>query len=101
MRPCSVPAVLLLPEVVRLLLGPDAGLLAVQVTEPSAAEVLLDLRRGEAGQQFLAELVMLDDAFPLAVMLIHAHRLEADRAREQLVGDLVVWYPIAVNLVIG
>jgi hypothetical protein len=97
----SVPAVLLLPEVICLLLGLEPGLITVQVTEASAVEVLVNLRRGKAGQQFLAERVVLGDAFPLAVMLVHAHGLKAGRARQQVVRDLVVWYPAAVHLVVG
>ncbi|HEY5396194.1 MAG TPA: hypothetical protein VIL16_12435, partial [Trebonia sp.] len=69
--PCAglVPAVLLLPEVVRLLAGEPLGLVAVQVAVAVILEVLVDLGRGEAGQHLLAELVVLDDAFALAVVL--------------------------------
>jgi hypothetical protein len=39
--------VLLLPEVVRLALGLAPGLMAVEMAEASAVEVLVDLRRGK------------------------------------------------------
>ena len=97
----SVPAVLLLPEVVRLLAGESLGLVAVQVAVAVIGEVLVDLRRGEAGQHLLAEFVMLDDALALAVVLVQAHRLKAGRARQQLMRDLMVGPPAAVDLVVG
>jgi aminoglycoside phosphotransferase (APT) family kinase protein len=97
----SVPAVLLLPEVVRLLAGESLGLVAVQVAVAVIGEVLVDLRRGEAGQHLLAEFVMLDDALALSVMLVHAHRGEAGRARQQLMRDLMMGPPAAVDLVVG
>ncbi len=46
---CSVPAVLLLPEVVGLLLSLAPGLMPVKVTVPSAVEVLVDLGGGKSG----------------------------------------------------
>ena len=97
----SVPAVLLLPEVVRLLAGESLGLVAVQVAVAVVGEVLVDLRRGEAGQHLLAQFVMLDDALALAMVLVHAHRLEAGRARQQLMRDLMMGPPAAVDLVGG
>jgi hypothetical protein len=97
----SVPAVPLLPEEVSLLPSLEPGLLAVQVAEAPAVEVLVNLRRGEAGQHLLAEGVVLHDALPLAVMLVHAHCLETSCAREQFVGDVVVAEAAAVHLVVS
>ncbi len=84
-----------------MLLGLEPRLIAVQVTEAAAVEVLVDLRRGETSEQFLAERVVLDDALPLAVMLVHAHGLEAGRAGQQLVRNVMVWHPAAVDVIVG
>jgi hypothetical protein len=86
----SVPAVPLLPEVVSLLASLKPGLLTVEMAEAAAVEVLVNLGGGEAGQHLFPERVVLDDAFPLAVVLVHAHGLETGCAREQFVGDVVV-----------
>ena len=97
----SVPAVLLLPEVVRLLAGEPLGLVPVQVAVAVILEVLVDLGHGEPGQHLLAELVVLDDSLALAVVLVHPHRLEAGRAGQQLMRDLMMGPPAAVDLVVG
>jgi hypothetical protein len=52
-------------------------------------------------QELLPELVVLGDALALAVVLVHAHGLEAGRARQELVRDLVVRPPAAVDIVMG
>jgi predicted membrane-bound spermidine synthase len=96
-----VPAVLLLPEMVRLLPGLLPGLVPVQVAEAATIEVLVNLRRSEASEQFLANRVMLEDALPLAVVLVPAHRFEAGRARQQFVRDVMVRHPTAVDLVVS
>jgi hypothetical protein len=97
----SVPAVLLLPEVIRLLAGEPLGLVPVQVAVAVVLEVLLDLRHGEPGEHLLAELVVLDNALALAVVLVHAHRLEAGRAGQQFMRDLMMGPSAAVDLVVG
>ena len=97
----SVPAVLLLPEVVRLLAGEPLRLVPVQVPVAVVGEVLVDLGRREPGQHLLAELVVLDDALALAVVLVHAHRLEAGRAGQQLMRDLMMGPSAAVDLIVG
>ncbi len=96
-----VPAVLVLPQMARLLPGLLPGLLPVQVAEAATVEVLVNFRRREASEQFLANRVMLENALPLAVMLVHAHRLEADRARQQFVRDVMVRHPTALDLVVS
>jgi hypothetical protein len=61
-----VLAVLLVVQVVGLLLGLVVELLAVQVVVVALFRVLVELGGGEAGQQFLAELVVLGDPPSLA-----------------------------------
>src|SRR5579863_3682885 len=95
------PAVPLLPEEVGLVAGHPAGLVPVEVTVAALLEVLVDLRRREPGEQLLAELVVLDDALALPVVLVHAHGLEARRARQELVAHLMVRPPAAVDVVVG
>src|SRR6202035_764481 len=96
-----VLAVLLVGQGARLLLGLVLELLAVQVVVVALLQVLVELGGGEAGQEFLAELMVLGDALVLTVVLVHAHGLEARRAGEQLVRDLVARPLVVVNLVIG
>src|ERR1700722_439683 len=95
-----LPAGVLVPQGVGLLLSLSPGLVAVQVAETPALEVLLNLCHRESGQQLFAELVVLDDAFALAVVLVHPHRLEARRARQQFVGHLVVRRPATIDLIV-
>ena len=94
-------AVLLVVEVACLLLGLVLELLAVQVVVVALFQVLVELRGREAGQQFLAQLVVLGDALGLAVVLVHAHGLEARRTGQQLVRHLVRRPLVAVDLVVG
>lgn len=71
----------------RLLQRLTPGLLAVQVPEVAALKMLVHLGGDEAGEQFLGERVVRGDSLALAVVLVHPHRLEARRTREQFVGD--------------
>src|SRR6202035_1273856 len=61
-----VLAVLLVVQVVGLLLGLVLELLAVQVVVVALFQVLVELGGGEAGQEFLAELVVLGGKIPWA-----------------------------------
>jgi hypothetical protein len=70
------------------------------VAEASVLEVLVHFGRGKAGQQLLAQSVVFDDALALAVMLVHAHRLEADGAGKHFMRDVGVGHPTAVKLVV-
>jgi hypothetical protein len=81
-----------------LLLSHAHSLPAVQVTEAALLEVLVHLGGDEAGKQLLGELVMLDLALTLLVMLKHPHRLEADRTSQQLVRNAAVRLAATVNL---
>jgi hypothetical protein len=81
-----------------LLLSHAHRLAAVQVTEAALLEVLVQLGGDEAGEQFLGELVMLNLALTLLVMLKHPHRLEADGAGQQLVRNAGVLLAATVNL---
>lgn len=85
-------------EPLGLLLSHAPSLPAVQVTEVALLEVLVQLGGDEAGEQLLGELVMLNLALTLLVMLKHPHRLEADRAGQQLVRHAGVRLAATVNL---
>jgi hypothetical protein len=67
----------------------------------SALEVPVDLRRDEPGEEFLGERVMRCETLAPQMVLVHAHDLEADRGREQLMRDLVMRPPAAVDHVVG
>src|ERR1700677_1104684 len=95
-----VLTVLLVVQPGGLLLGHVPGLPAVQVTVAALVEVLVHLRGGEAGDHFLAERVMLDDAFALAVVLVHPHCLEASGAGQQFVCYIPVLHPAVVHLTV-
>ncbi len=88
----------MIEEPLGLLLSHAHSLPAVQVTEAAMLEVLVQLGGNEAGQQLLRELVMLNLALTLLVMLKHPHRLKADRAGQQLVRNAAVRLAATVNL---
>jgi hypothetical protein len=73
----------------------------VQVAVVSALEVPVDLRRDESGEELLGQRVVRGEALAPQVVLVHAHDLEADRGREQLMRDLVMRPPAAVDQVVG
>lgn len=85
-------------EFLGLLLSHAHSLSPVQVTEAALLEVLVQLGGDEAGEQLLGELVMLNLALTLLVMLKHPHRLETDRAGQQLVRNAAVRLAATVNL---
>lgn len=88
----------MLVDALGLLLSHPHGLPTVQVTEAALLEMLVHLGGDEAGEQFLGELVMLDLAVALLVMLEHAHRLEPDRTGQHLVREAPVLLAAAVDL---
>jgi hypothetical protein len=85
-------------ESLGLFLSHAHSLPAVQVTEAALLEMLVQLGGDEAGEQLLGELVMLNLALTLLVMLKHPHRLEADRTGQQLVRNAAVRLAATVNL---
>lgn len=88
----------MIEQTLGLLLSHAHGLPAVQVTKAALLEMLVKLGGDEAGEQLLGELVMLDLALALLVMLEHPHRLEADRAGQELMRDAAVRLAATVNL---
>lgn len=90
----------MLEEALGLLLSHAHGLPSVQVTEAALLEVLVHLGGNETGQQFLGELVMLDLALALLVMLEHSHRFETDGTGQQLMRNAPVRLAAAVDLAV-
>ena len=97
----AAAAVLLLPQPLGLLAGHAPGLVAAQVMVAAGVEVPVDLGGHEGGEELLRDPVMDRDALAFPVVFVHPHGLEPDGGREELVGDLVVREPAAVDGVVG